>query len=369
MNAWGTFTDFQALREKAYYLRHNFIEDMDKHLLKFENQANAHDIGVKWVQNEQQLIDSIIELLPNKSYNKVCFDLPNVPEVLANNTPLVTTVPLSNIQNHYDEADTLVVDADFAVVENGSLVFIDKESKDCFNSISNLIVVLNIDQMIVEQKDISLFVSLKQLNKEKCGSFSDVKIIQKPFFKIINDAFISSDSAGFSREEVKITVLLYENHVSEYLQDSFLRQSVYCVHCGRCAKVCPVVKNGGMDPISIVKNNCIDRYNKSQAIFRQTTLCGNCQCVCPVNIPLTDLLIYEMQTSVDNKSNSKDKFVFKTLSKRVKMNKYNSPFLKYFLVRAMFGKNRILLNYFSRIKDQFFNITQSNPGNADELIQ
>ena len=347
-----------ALMEKAYYLRHSYVEDMDTHLLNFETKATSHNLNVCWAIDEENLLKTVLDLLPSKKYNKVCVDIPDISLNLET-AAQVNLLSLDNIKNHQDEADTLVVSADFAISENGSLIFVDRDSKDIFNSFRNLIVVIPIDQFLVKQKDLSIFLDLKYDNQP-----TDIKIVQHPFKKIVKDPLPASDSKGYTEEEVKVSVILYENSVTDYMMDPFLRKSLYCIKCGKCAQVCPVSQlNNGLNPIDIVKNNCLDSYNRTQSIFKQTTLCGNCQQVCPVKIPLTEMLIYEMQLVNENKDASNNKLLHDIFIKRSKMNKYNSPFFRFFLMKFLYGKNRQLYNYFSDIKNTFFNITQSSPDN------
>ena len=357
------FQNNDALQEKAYYLRHSYVEDMDTHLLNFETRATSHNINVLWASNQNQLANTILDLLPSKKYNKICVDYSAVPSAVIN-APQVNVVTIDNLIHNFDEVDTLLVDADFAIAENGALVLVDKPCKDVLNTFRNLIIVASIDQFLVRQKDLAVFLDLKYDNYP-----GDIKIIQKPFKKIVKDPMPMSGTLAYTEEEVRVSVILYENSVTDYMMDPFLRKSLYCIKCGKCANVCPVTQiNQNLTPIDIVKKNCIESYNKTQVIFKQTTLCGNCQNVCPVRIPLTEMLIYEMQLVNENKDTSNNKLLHDIFIKRSKLNKYNSPFFRFFLMRFLYGKNRLLYNYFSDIKNTFFNITQSSTGNQDEQL-
>jgi len=352
----------QDMRDRAFYLRYSFIESLETHLLALESNLIDHKVNVRWAQDEEALCNSIVELLPGKQYNTVCFDtpsVPNLPELLASYENVVNPVSMESVVHHDQETETLIVDSDFAVAENGSLIFVDRKSSDCFNLIRNVIVIVNIDQVIVSESDLSLFLHLK--NGDSKVSFPhDVKILSKSYNKIVSDLFMSSDSIGYSEEPVTVSVILYDNSVTDILQDASLRQSLYCINCGKCAQVCPVLKaSNGLSPIQLVKKNCFDQYNKTQSIFEQTSLCGNCQEVCPVGIPLVDLLIYEMNLVGENTNYNKTKSFFSILSKRSKINKKNSLFLRYFFLKRFFSKNKMLMNYLLNQKDQFYNISRN----------
>lgn len=350
----------QDMRDRAFSLRYSFIESLETHLLAFESNLIDHKVNVRWAQDETALCDSIVELLPGKQYNSVCFDVANVPELLSSYENVINPVSVEAVVNHDQETETLIVESDFAIAENGSLVFVNRKSSDCFNLVRNVIVIVNIDQIIVSQSDLSLFLRLKSGNSSSDFP-SDVKILNKPYKKIVSDLFLSSQSVGYTEEDVTVSVILYDNNITDILQDANLRQSLYCIHCDRCATVCPVMKvNNGISPIDLVKKNCFDQFNRTQSIFQQTSLCGNCQEVCPINIPLVDLLIYEMNLVSENTSYNKTKSFFSILSKRSKINKKNSPFWRYFFLKRFYSKNKMLLNYLLNQKEQFYNITRES---------
>lgn len=350
----------QDMRDRAFSLRHSFIESLETHLLALESNLIDHKVNVRWAQDETALCDSIVELLPGKQYNSACFDVANVPELLSTYENVINPVSVEAVVNHDQETETLIVESDFAIAENGSLVFVNRKSSDCFNLVRNVIVIVNIDQIIVSQSDLSLFLRLKSGNASSDFP-SDVKILNKPYKKIVSDLFLSSQSVGYTEEDVTVSVILYDNNITDILQDANLRQSLYCIHCGLCATVCPVMKvNNGLSPIDLVKKNCFDQFNKTQSIFQQTSLCGNCQEVCPINIPLVDLLIYEMNLVSENTSYNKTKSFFSILSKRSKINKKNSPFWRYFFLKRFYSKNKMLLNYLLNQKEQFYNITRES---------
>lgn len=359
----------QDLKDRAHYLRYSVIEGLETHLLALESKLLDHKLNVRWAQDEESLCNNIIDLLPHPQYNRVCFDMSNVPTAFKQNTDnVMNLVSVESLANHDNEADVLVVDADFAVVENGSLVFINKPSKDCFNLVGSLIVVVNIDQLIVSSSDLSLFLKMKSNNGEDFPK--DVKILNQAFEKLIVDTFQSSNERGYSTENVEISVILYENNVSGILEDYSLRQSLYCINCGRCYDVCPVAKlSSHLSPIEVVKNNCFDQFNHTQSIFQHTTLCGNCAEVCPVGVPLIDMLIYEMNLVNGNVNYSKSKKMYSIISKRSKLNKFNGPFLRYFFVKKFFGKNKILQNYFLNQKDSFYNVTRNTPDKEDDQFE
>lgn len=356
------FNDFNESRNKAFQLRYDTIEHLDKHLYDFEKQMTQKGIPLDWAQNEDQLVESVIKMLPQQKYNKVCLDYPDLQNRLEAATDILSVVDLDDLKER-EAADTLVVLADFAVVEDGSFIFVNRNSSRYINQFRHLIVVVNIDQLITKCEHISFLLHLKSGSNK----ITDLKILRVPFKNITKDAFLTTGTLGYTKNDTAIKVLLYAGNVIPYMHDVFLRRSLYCIHCGRCARVCPMhAIDNEVKPIGIVKQNCLSALNRSQAIFKQTALCGNCQSVCPVNIPITDMLIYEMRLVNEQKDTSNNRILHNIFSKRHNMNKHAKPFFRFFLLQFMFGKNKILHNYFSKIKGPFFNIVKRTPDEYDE---
>ena len=120
----------QDMRDRAFALRHSFVMGLETHLLALESNLIDHKVNVRWAQDEPTLCDSIIELLPGKQYNSVCFDMAKVPELLSTYENVINPVSVEAVANHDQETETLIVESDFAIAENGSLVFVNRKSNE-----------------------------------------------------------------------------------------------------------------------------------------------------------------------------------------------------------------------------------------------
>ena len=210
-----------------------------------------------------------------------------------------------------DQPEHLVLKANFGVVESGALVLIDKKSRSHFNKVDNLHIILDINNLVVKQSDLEPLLFL--LNKDS-GEYlfpKDIKIISGEFDQIFSNTLYLSDEK-FSSKKVKTNLYLYDNGISKVLEDTVLRESLYCIDCGRCKEVCPVFKQTKkFTPIELVYSNCFEEIRRTTQIYENTSLCGNCNEVCPVLIPLTDLMIYEMQMVKNKHSREKNIDFFK----------------------------------------------------------
>jgi heterodisulfide reductase subunit C len=330
---------------------------MEKHLLAFESKLISKNIKVRWIGDEEELTEFICKSMAKSNYNKVCFDIPKISEEFFEKKNFIKQINIDTLEKNNDTAENLVIQADFGVVENGTLVFINKRSKNCFNNLEKIFIILNINDLVIRQNDLE---TLLFLHKNMNNSFhcDDIKIISSSPSRIITKKFQTTNEESYTSEKIEVFVLLYDNGITEILEDNVLRETLYCINCGKCKDVCPVYKQTKeFSPIELIKHHCKAENSRNIKLFENTTLCGNCNEVCPVQINFTQLMINQMvYFAKRSKQHEKNLDIFKVFSKRSKMNKVNSKFRRYFFIRKQFGKNKKLLNYFSNCSDDFYNI-------------
>lgn len=352
MNQADPYIDKQSVREKANSIRNNYIESMEKHLINFDAKLIEKKFKVEWILSEEDLVSAIKKSLPSKSHNRVCFDIPEVPEKFFEKKNQIIEVSIDDNDNFSD----LVVEADFGIVENGSLVLLNKRSGKFFNSVPNIHIILSINNLIEKTQDLETIIYLKYNSDfSEVKLPDDVRIIKSPFLQ-----YESTDGFINPTEDVKaanIMVYLYDNGITEVMEDKKFRETLYCINCGRCKDVCPIYKiDPTYSPIEKLKNNIAFNYVDKEEIFRNTTLCGNCNEVCPVLIPFTELFIYQMQILRSQHESRKANNLARLFSKRSKMNKLNNRFRRCFFVNRYYRNNKKLMNYFLSQKDDFYNV-------------
>lgn len=360
------FKDIQYIKTRANLIRQSYIEEMEKHLLAFEKKWIDKQFKVNWITEEAELVDYLLKSFEKPNNNKITFDLPQVPTDFQEKKTQYKVIPIRNFVDFGEQPEHLVVKANFGIVESGAFVLVDSESKSCFNRVENLHIILDINNLIIKQNDLEPLLFL--LNKENNEYYfpNDIKFITGAYDNLYNNNLYLSEEK-FLTKKAKINIYLYDNGISSILKDSFLRESLYCIGCGRCKEVCPVYKQTkNLSPIDLVYSNCIEENRKTTQIFENTTLCGNCNEVCPVLIPLTDLMIYQMQEVKNKHSREKNIDLFKYFSKRSKMNKLNSWFNKYFFIKKQYKKNKKLANYIQQQKLPFFNTTMTTKNESND---
>ncbi|MGA3211748.1 MAG: lactate utilization protein B [Terriglobales bacterium] len=102
-------------------------------------------------------------------------------------------------------------------------------------------------------------------------------------------------------------VVLLDNGRSRLLADSEQREVLHCIRCGACLNACPVFRNIGghaygtvySGPIGSVLTQHLNGPGGFQHLSSASTLCGNCNTVCPVKIDLAHHLLHNRRNSVN----------------------------------------------------------------------
>lgn len=332
---------------------------MDNNLLAFENKIINNGINLQWIIDEEELTAYIKSILPKQHYNKVCFDMPSIPEEFNSKSDnLVKIVDVNDFDNNNDAAEILVVKANFGLVDTGTVVLFNHKSKNCLNKVERLVLVLDINNLIPKSSDLGIFLSLYDDNVDT----DTIDFITKPFNKILSNSFHFSNQQSYSTQPVEITLVLYDNGITHLLNDPNLRQSLYCINCGRCKNVCPIYNcYHHQSPIDLIKLFATRQGNKNHDIFASTMLCGNCDFACPVLIPFTQIFLglMDQKSSQNHDENLRD--LAKTFEKREKMNKKNGKISRYFFLKKLFRNNKLLQNYYGEQVEDFFNLNYTKP--------
>jgi L-lactate dehydrogenase complex protein LldF len=96
----------------------------------------------------------------------------------------------------------------------------------------------------------------------------------------------------------KVYVLILDNGRSRIYQDSFLREALRCVRCGRCGTVCPVYLHIGAypygwcypGPMGVILAPLLLGLDQTRDLYEACTLCGACEEACPAGVPHVSLI-------------------------------------------------------------------------------
>jgi L-lactate dehydrogenase complex protein LldF len=103
-------------------------------------------------------------------------------------------------------------------------------------------------------------------------------------------------------------VILLDNGRSNVFADDEAYEALACIRCGACLNGCPVYKTVGgytydttySGPIGSVLTPFLRGFRDFSHLSFASTLCGKCVEVCPVRIPLTDILLANRCKTVEH---------------------------------------------------------------------
>jgi len=209
----------------------------------------------------------------------------------------LTKVARRILRQEFLEAQAGITGANFAVSETGSIVLFTNEGNGrMVTGIPPLhIAVLSIEKVVPQLTDVAVFTSL--LPRSATGQ------AMTSYLTVITGTRKPDESIG--AEELHI--ILLDNGRRRILEGE-CREILKCIRCGACLNVCPVYRTVGghtygstySGPMGIILTSLLEGMDRAGSLLDATTLCGACSDVCPVRVPLKELLTVLKRTRAQN---------------------------------------------------------------------
>ena len=250
--------------------------DLGEYILQLAKEPPSHIIAPAIHKTKAQISKLFFDAHEKLGFNK---KLDSVAD-LVNEARAV-------LRSHYLEADVGITGANFVVAETGSNIIITNEGNgDLSSTLPRVhIVTTAIDKVIPTLDDASALIRL--LPRSATGQ----EITSYTTF-----------SSGPKRPEDadgpdEYHVVLVDNGRTKMLANEF-RDMLRCIRCGACMNHCPVYGSIGghaygwvyPGPMGSVLTPNFLGSEEAGDLFNACTMNGHCASVCPVKIPLPDLL-------------------------------------------------------------------------------
>ncbi len=194
------------------------------------------------------------------------------------------------LREKYMLAQAVVTGANFVCADSGRIVLVTNEGNSRFGMapVPVHIALVGIEKIIPRERDLAVFLNL--LGRSATGQQLTV------YTEFIN----GPRAAGQPDGPEHFHVVFMDNGRSEVLA-SDCREILRCIRCGACQNVCPVYRQasghayrspyGG--PVGAVLSPILfgGRFAELADLPKASSLCGACNEVCPVDIPIPDLLL------------------------------------------------------------------------------
>jgi L-lactate dehydrogenase complex protein LldF len=254
-------------------------------------EALETDLGEFIVQIDHDHPSHIVKPIIHKNRREIATSFEKNGLGAYNDDPQTITRRAREFLRHkYLEADVGLTGANFLVAESGRLVLVTNEgnSRFCLAATKCHIALVGIEKILPRDRDLPLLLNL--LGRSGTGQQLTVytEFITGP----------KSPAQPDGPEEMH--VILVDNGRTEVLA-SECRDILRCIRCGACLNVCPVYRQASghayrsvyPGPVGAVLSPLLagDKFAEKADLPKASSLCGACNEVCPVNIPIPDLLL------------------------------------------------------------------------------
>ncbi|SEI55596.1 L-lactate dehydrogenase complex protein LldF [Allopseudospirillum japonicum] len=248
--------------------------DLGEYIVQLAQETPSHIIMPAIHKNTQQ----ISQLMHEKTGTQLSHDV-----------AYLTECARQQLRERFQQADIGLSGVNFAVAETGTLCLVENEGNGRLTTSvpSCHIAVMGIEKVVEHLEDVTPLLSL--LTRSATGQAITT------YFNMISRPRQPDEKDG---PEV-VHLILVDNGRAHLYQDPELRDTLRCIRCGACMNHCPVyTRIGGHaygttypGPIGKILMPHLTGFANNAALPSASTLCGACAEVCPVKIPIPDILV------------------------------------------------------------------------------
>jgi L-lactate dehydrogenase complex protein LldF len=261
----------------------HFLEDQDLEVLETDlgefiiqlaGEPPSHIIVPAVHKNKDQIASIFQEKIPGTPYTE------DVDELNA--------IARKTLRQKFYQGQVGLSGVNFAVAETGTLCLVENEGNGrmCTTVPPVHVAVMGLEKVVENLEEVPPLLRLLT------GSATGQRITT--YFNMITSPRRPGEKDG-PRE---VHLLILDNGRSDILRDPELRRSLQCIRCGTCLNHCPVyVRIGGHaygfvypGPIGEVITPQFEGLQKAGDLASASSLCQACGEVCPVQVPLPDLI-------------------------------------------------------------------------------
>ena len=247
--------------------------DLGEYIIQLEGEAPSHIIVPAIHKNRRQV--------GNLFAGHLGVPYTDDPQAL-------TKIARIALREKFLAADAGISGANFAAADTGSLVLFTNEGNG--RMVTTLpplhVAILSIEKVIPSLADLPTFIRLLPRSATGQPITSYVSVItgtRKP-----------GDATGAT----ELHIVLLDNGRTGILGGES-KDILKCIRCGACMNVCPVYRTVGghsygwtyPGPMGLILTTLLTGMAKSHPVLDASTLCGACEEVCPVRIPLVRLIL------------------------------------------------------------------------------
>jgi L-lactate dehydrogenase complex protein LldF len=249
------------------------------------------DLGEFIVQIDHDHPSHIVKPIIHKNRREIATSFEKNGLGAYNDDPeTITRRARQHLRHKYLEADVGLTGANFVSAESGRLVLVTNEgnSRFCLAATKVHIAMVGIEKIVPRDRDLAVLLNLLA----RSGTGQQLTVYTE---------FISGPKSPVQPDgPEEMHVIFVDNGRTDVLA-SDCREILRCIRCGACLNVCPVYRQASghayravyPGPVGAVLSPLLagKKFPEMADLPKASSLCGACNEVCPVNIPIPDLLL------------------------------------------------------------------------------
>jgi L-lactate dehydrogenase complex protein LldF len=249
--------------------------DMGEYIVQLAGEKPSHIIMPAIHKTKEEIAKLFYEKVPGIDYTDNVDALIQIGRNVLREKFLVADIGLSGVN--------------FAVAETGTLCLVENEGNGRMSTTVPPvhIAITGIEKIVEKLEHVPPLLSL--LTRSATGQNIST------YFNMISGPRKSHEKDG----PTEVHLVLLDNGRSQAYADEQLRKTLQCIRCGACMNHCPVyTRIGGHaygttypGPIGKIISPHMLGLEATATMATASSLCGACGEVCPVKIPIPDLLM------------------------------------------------------------------------------
>ena len=261
------------------FLEHHGVEslesDLGEYIIQLDGETPSHIIMPAIHKNKGQIARLFGQKIRDARYTE------DVDEL--------TAIARRVLRRKFFEADAGISGVNFAVAQTGTLCLVENEGNGRMSThVPPLhIALMGIEKVVERLEDVPPLYSL--LTRSATGQMITT------YFNMITGPRGPEEKDG----PLEVHLVILDNERSRIYADVELAATLRCIRCGACMNHCPVYSRVGghayqavyPGPIGKILTPQTEGLDRRHDLLHASSLCGACVEVCPVEIPITELLI------------------------------------------------------------------------------
>ncbi len=265
---------------------------LNPYLVKNGIECLESDLGEFIIQLDDDVPSHIVKPIIHKNRREIAntFLKEGIAQDYNDDPETITRRARTHLREKYFEAEAGITGGNFVSAESGRVVLVTNEGNARFGIAPPPvhIALIGIEKLVPRDRDLGVLLNL--LGRSATGQQLTV------YTQFINGPRSANQPSGPEH----MHVVFMDNGRSDILASN-CHEILRCIRCSACQNVCPIYRQssghayratyGG--PVGAVLSPLLagDKFPELADLPKASTLCGACQEVCPVDIPIPTLLL------------------------------------------------------------------------------